>query len=185
MKLFWLNWPWISPIPWRNYWCYPNIGTLLIGNIHGSWLTDFQHFGTPTTEEKRAFTRVLQGHIAIDTAIFPNGTSGLLLVSTFYYFPWMLVPGFILWAHFSYTHRLKELTGHTVMRLLGRLSGRMDSVWLSPCFFRNAEYPHMSRLSVNISQGKYANATLTRFWSHGTGHGVGHYLNVHEGTIVL
>lgn len=34
------------------------------------------HFGTPTAEQRRFFTRVLQGHIAIDTAIFPNGTSG-------------------------------------------------------------------------------------------------------------
>lgn len=39
-------------------------------------LTVFKHFGTPTAEEKRAFTRVLQGHIAIDVAVFPNGTSG-------------------------------------------------------------------------------------------------------------
>ncbi|OBZ77612.1 putative Xaa-Pro aminopeptidase P [Grifola frondosa] len=39
------------------------------------------HFGTPTTEEKRAFTRVLQGHIAIDTAVFPNGTSGYIIDS--------------------------------------------------------------------------------------------------------
>ncbi|CUA75485.1 X-Pro aminopeptidase [Rhizoctonia solani] len=37
------------------------------------------HFGTPTEEEKRAFTRVLQGHISIDTAVFPNGTTGYLL----------------------------------------------------------------------------------------------------------
>ncbi|KAJ8595569.1 Creatinase/aminopeptidase [Rhizopogon salebrosus TDB-379] len=34
------------------------------------------HFGIPTDEEKRAFTRVLQGHIAIDTAVFPSGTTG-------------------------------------------------------------------------------------------------------------
>jgi hypothetical protein len=34
------------------------------------------HFGTPTSEQRRAFTRVLQGHIAIDTAVFPNGTTG-------------------------------------------------------------------------------------------------------------
>ncbi|KAG9018813.1 hypothetical protein FRB90_009283 [Tulasnella sp. 427] len=33
------------------------------------------HFGEPTAEEKRAFTRVLQGHISIDTAIVPNGTT--------------------------------------------------------------------------------------------------------------
>ncbi|KAH9041529.1 peptidase M24, structural domain-containing protein [Lactarius deliciosus] len=33
------------------------------------------HFGTPTDEQRRAFTRVLQGHIAIDAVIFPSGTS--------------------------------------------------------------------------------------------------------------
>jgi Xaa-Pro aminopeptidase len=38
-----------------------------------------QHFGTPTAEEKRAFTRVLQGHIAIDTAVFPAGTTGYIM----------------------------------------------------------------------------------------------------------
>ncbi|KAH8920140.1 Creatinase/aminopeptidase [Atractiella rhizophila] len=34
------------------------------------------HFGRPTREQKWAFTRVLQGHIAIDSAIFPEGTTG-------------------------------------------------------------------------------------------------------------
>lgn len=38
-----------------------------------------KHFGSPTTEERRAFTRVLQGHIAIDTTVFPQGTSGYIL----------------------------------------------------------------------------------------------------------
>ncbi|KAG1760222.1 peptidase M24, structural domain-containing protein [Suillus occidentalis] len=61
------------------------------------------HFGTPTNEEKRAFTRVLQGHISIDTAVFPTGTSGV------------------------------------------------------------------------------HNACMTPEYRHGTGHGVGHFLNVHEG----
>jgi len=43
-------------------------------------LTDYpQHFGEPTDEERRANTRVLQGHIAIDTAVFPNGTTGYKL----------------------------------------------------------------------------------------------------------
>jgi hypothetical protein len=36
------------------------------------------HFGIPTKQEKRAFTRVLQGHIAIDRAIFPKSTTGKL-----------------------------------------------------------------------------------------------------------
>ncbi|KAL0574111.1 hypothetical protein V5O48_007844 [Marasmius crinis-equi] len=37
------------------------------------------HFGTPTEEQSEAFTRVLQGHIALDTAVFPEGTTGLQL----------------------------------------------------------------------------------------------------------
>ncbi|KAI0796341.1 Creatinase/aminopeptidase [Irpex lacteus] len=69
------------------------------------------HFGTPTDEEERAFTRVLQGHIAIDTAIFPNGTTGYIIDS---------------WAR--------------------------KPLWEDGLDYR-----------------------------HGTGHGVGHYLNVHEG----
>ncbi|KAK7437394.1 hypothetical protein VKT23_018639 [Stygiomarasmius scandens] len=34
------------------------------------------HFGTPNAEMCEAYTRVLQGHIAISTAVFPAGTSG-------------------------------------------------------------------------------------------------------------
>ena len=37
------------------------------------------HFGTPTAFEKRAYTRVLQGHIAIDEAVFPSTTTGFML----------------------------------------------------------------------------------------------------------
>ncbi|PWN45512.1 Creatinase/aminopeptidase [Ceraceosorus guamensis] len=37
------------------------------------------HFGRPTSEQKRAFTRVLQGHIAIQQAVFPRGTTGATL----------------------------------------------------------------------------------------------------------
>ncbi|KAF9269551.1 Creatinase/aminopeptidase [Marasmius fiardii PR-910] len=69
------------------------------------------HFGQPTDEEKRAATRVLQGHIAIDTAIFPNGTTGFVIDS---------------WAR--------------------------RALWQDGLDYR-----------------------------HGTGHGVGHFLNVHEG----
>ncbi|ESK92563.1 aminopeptidase p [Moniliophthora roreri MCA 2997] len=69
------------------------------------------HFGNPTDEEKRAATRVLQGHIAIDTAVFPNGTTGFAIDS---------------WAR--------------------------RALWKDGLDYR-----------------------------HGTGHGVGHFLNVHEG----
>ncbi|GAA5953685.1 hypothetical protein JCM21900_001702 [Sporobolomyces salmonicolor] len=37
------------------------------------------HYGTPTSEEKRAYTRVLQGHIAIDQLVFPETVSGYQL----------------------------------------------------------------------------------------------------------
>lgn len=37
------------------------------------------HYGRPTPEQCEAFTRVLQGHIAIDSAFFPEGTSGVQL----------------------------------------------------------------------------------------------------------
>ncbi|BGP50337.1 hypothetical protein JCM10450v2_006256 [Rhodotorula kratochvilovae] len=38
--------------------------------------TRTMHFGRPTREHKRAFTRVLQGHIAVDALVFPEGTTG-------------------------------------------------------------------------------------------------------------
>ncbi|EPQ30975.1 uncharacterized protein PFL1_01164 [Pseudozyma flocculosa PF-1] len=69
------------------------------------------HFGKPTDAQVRAFTRVLQGHIAIDRAVFPKGTTGYLL------------------------------------DVLAR-----RALWEDGLDYR-----------------------------HGTGHGVGHFLNVHEG----
>lgn len=34
------------------------------------------HFGTPTEEERHNYTLVLKGHISLDMAIFPKGTTG-------------------------------------------------------------------------------------------------------------
>lgn len=68
------------------------------------------HFGTPTEEQRRCFTRVLQGHIAIDRLVFPNNTTGYVI----------------------------------------------DALARAPGWRDHLEY------------------------RHGTGHGVGHYLNVHE-----
>ncbi|KAH7098092.1 Creatinase/aminopeptidase [Auriculariales sp. MPI-PUGE-AT-0066] len=48
----------------------------------GQWLdgtcdtTRTLHFGRPTHEQREAFTRVLQGHIAVDSVVFPAGTDG-------------------------------------------------------------------------------------------------------------
>lgn len=41
--------------------------------------TRTMHFGTPTFEQKRAYTRVLQGHLALASARFPAGTTGAQL----------------------------------------------------------------------------------------------------------
>lgn len=92
--------------------------TLKIDSDSGAQFTDGTtdvtrtwHYGKPKDEEIRAFTRVLQGHIAIDRAVFPQGTTGYLL---------------------------------------DPLARR--PLWQDGLDFR-----------------------------HGTGHGVGHFLNVHEG----
>jgi Xaa-Pro aminopeptidase len=42
-------------------------------------ITRTVHFGTATDHERHCFTRVLQGHIALDRAVFPAGTNGYQL----------------------------------------------------------------------------------------------------------
>lgn len=42
-------------------------------------ITRTVHFGVPTAREKDCFTRVLQGHIALDQAVFPENTPGFVL----------------------------------------------------------------------------------------------------------
>ena len=71
------------------------------------------HFGEPTALERKAYTLVLKGVIALDTVVFPKGTNGLALDTLARQFLW---------------------------------SEGLD-------------------------------------YRHGTGHGVGSYLNVHEGPI--
>lgn len=51
-------------------------------------ITRTWHFQTPTNFEKRAFTLVLKGHIAIATAVFPRGTTGYTLDTLARQFLW-------------------------------------------------------------------------------------------------
>ncbi|PNS15603.1 hypothetical protein CAC42_862 [Sphaceloma murrayae] len=46
------------------------------------------HFGEPSPMEKKAFTLVLKGHIALDLIVFPKGTSGFALDTTARQFLW-------------------------------------------------------------------------------------------------
>ncbi|KAI3810551.1 hypothetical protein L1987_20170 [Smallanthus sonchifolius] len=42
-------------------------------------ITRTVHFGQPSDRQKECFTRVLQGHIALDQAVFPENTPGFVL----------------------------------------------------------------------------------------------------------
>lgn len=46
------------------------------------------HFGEPTEMERKAYTLVLKGHIALDVAIFPKGTTGFALDTLARQFLW-------------------------------------------------------------------------------------------------
>ncbi|KAK2080907.1 hypothetical protein QBZ16_000761 [Prototheca wickerhamii] len=60
-------------------------GTLLLLDSGGQYdcgttdITRTMHFGAPSEHERRSFTRVLKGHIALDRAVFPEGTPGAAL----------------------------------------------------------------------------------------------------------
>ncbi len=47
------------------------------------------HFGEPTEMEKKAYTLVLKGNIALDLAIFPKGTTGFALDTLARQFLWV------------------------------------------------------------------------------------------------
>ena len=49
-------------------------------------VTRTHHFGEPTSHQKRCFTRVLQGHIAVASCIFPSGTCKQFYFSFFFLF---------------------------------------------------------------------------------------------------
>lgn len=88
--------------------------------------------GEPTEEHKNAYTLVLKGHIALATARFPKGTSGMHLDSLARQF---------LWAHgMDYAHG----TGHGVGSYLGVHEGlariaKQGSVPLEPGMFLSNE----------------------------------------------
>ena len=49
------------------------------GGQYGDGTTDItrtNHFGKPSDDERRCYTRVLQGHVGMARAIFPEGTPG-------------------------------------------------------------------------------------------------------------
>jgi len=72
------------PIPGPD--CLPiTKDTMLLVDSGGQYdcgttdVTRTVHFGTPSEKQRRCFTAVLKGHIALDRAVFPSGTAGLFL----------------------------------------------------------------------------------------------------------
>ncbi|KAK1926245.1 peptidase M24, structural domain-containing protein [Papiliotrema laurentii] len=64
----------------QMYLCDSGGGSVLPQYLDGTTdTTRTWHFGTPSELERRAFTRVLQGHISLDTVVFPEGTTGYVL----------------------------------------------------------------------------------------------------------
>ena len=49
------------------------------------------HFGTPSADEKKAYTLVLKGNIALDMAVFPKGTTGFALDTLARQFLWVSI----------------------------------------------------------------------------------------------
>jgi Xaa-Pro aminopeptidase len=47
------------------------------------------HFTTPKPEERKAYTLVLKGNIALDTAVFPKGTTGYAIDALARQFLWV------------------------------------------------------------------------------------------------
>ena len=59
--------------------------TLLLVDSGGQYdcgttdITRTMHFGTPSAHQRQCYTRVLQGHIGLDSAVFPEQTPGIAL----------------------------------------------------------------------------------------------------------
>ena len=87
---------------------------------------------------QECFTRVLKGHIALATAVFPNKSAGNTA-----------------WVSISFFPTLFSLLLHTSLFL--STGSRIDSFARAPLWKVGLDY------------------------RHGTGHGVGAFLNVHEG----
>ncbi|PZC71878.1 hypothetical protein B5X24_HaOG212290 [Helicoverpa armigera] len=133
---------------------------------------------SPTSEQKSAFTRVLKGQIMLGSALFPQGVKGNVLDSFARHSLWEV--------GLDYAHG----TGHGVGHFLNVHEGPSGVSW--------RPYPHDPGLKPAqiLSNGQctttycatprlgFARHSLWEVgldYAHGTGHGVGHFLNVHEG----
>lgn len=76
------------------------------------------HFGTPTEMERRAYTLVLKGNIALEVAKFPKGTSGFALDTLARQFLWQ--------EGLDYRHGTGHGVGSFLVRPARNVHGAMD-----------------------------------------------------------
>ena len=88
------------------------------------------HYGTPTQHQKECFTRVLKGHIALASAVFPNKTKGHCVDSLARQYLWQV--------GLDYLHG----TGHGV--------GSFLNVHEGPCGISWRVYPNDPGLQVGM-----------------------------------
>ena len=50
------------------------------------------HFGSPSQAEKKAYTLVVKGNIALDSVVFPKGTTGFAIDGLARQFLWVSFP---------------------------------------------------------------------------------------------
>ena len=83
------------------------------------------HFGEPTEMEKKAFTLVLKGVIALDKAVFPKGTNGLALDT--------LARQFLWGEGLDYRHGTGHGVGSYLVRHTAPITGIMTDFRCEEC----------------------------------------------------
>ncbi|KAG8682262.1 hypothetical protein FRC09_016888, partial [Ceratobasidium sp. 395] len=154
------------------------------------------HFGHPSDEQCEAFTRVLKGHIAIDSAIFPQGTTGKQLDVLARHALWKDGLNYLLCGWFFGGVCADGFFGGVVWAGgLRGIAGCETTVASSdvcvmdgcvPCGVgaRTSLGSLTSPLHVIPSTYLFHPSAPLHFvtvLSHGTGHGFGSFLSVHEG----
>jgi ribosome-associated GTPase EngA len=140
-------------------WMLMDVGAHYLGGTTDMTRTVFLNKKEPNAEERNAYTTVLRGHIALATAVFPNGTTGQQLDALARQF---------LWANQQdYSHG----TGHGVGNCLAVHEGphaisKHNNVSLVPGMIVSNEPGNYSKAQINsqaVDSETKQNGEATRF----------------------
>ena len=139
-------------------------------------ITRTNHWGTPTEEQKHCFTRVLQGHIALASAVFPEGTPGAPP-------PRPRAPGCASPAGVGRSPIPTHIPVNSAFHF-DRRNIQIGLTLVHHMFERVGVWRETLVVGAGLMLDTLARGPLWRdglTYGHGTGHGMGAYLNVHEG----